>query len=77
MNKSGIIHSDMKLANLLYDEYVKLIDWGFTINLNANYDIKERKFHFNLPFTVILFEKVHYTKIYFDKRSVTKKSVSL
>ena len=28
MNKSGIIHSDMKLANLLYDEYVKLIDWG-------------------------------------------------
>lgn len=75
MNKSGIVHSDMKLANLLYDEYVKLIDWGFTINLNANYDIKERKFHFNLPFTVILFEKVHYTEIYFDQRSVTKKSV--
>jgi len=75
MNEAGIIHSDMKLANLLYGEYIKLIDWGFTINLNSDYEIKERKFHFNLPFSVILFEKMYYMKIFFDKRNITKKHV--
>lgn len=76
MNDIGIIHSDMKLSNLVYGEYIKLIDWGFTINLNSKFAIQEKKFHFNLPFSVILLEKGSYVQMYFKNKSVTKNNVN-
>ena len=75
MNQTGIFHNDMKLSNLVYGEYIKLIDWGFTININEKYDIKEKKFHFNLPFSVTVLEKSLYVETFFKDKIVTKTNV--
>lgn len=75
MNRVGIIHSDMKMANLLYNDSIKVIDWGFTINLNQKFEIREKKFHFNLPFSVVLFERGKYIKMYLENKAVSKNNI--
>jgi hypothetical protein len=67
MNKLKIFHFDIKGSNILVSAgesvmYTKLIDWGLSKQLINNKDImldeiSHRPFQFNLPYSVIIFNK--------------------
>lgn len=74
MNKVGIIHSDLKLSNVLFDKHMKIIDWGFTYNMNEFSGIESKKIHFNLPFSIILFNKKNQVDHFFSKKKISEKN---
>ena len=69
MNKANLYHCDVKGSNILVskekeeDLIVRLIDWGLSINKTATSKnivpdkLERRPFQFNVPFSVILFNK--------------------
>ena len=60
MNKLGVIHNDIKITNMLYDNgEMKIIDWGFAIILSKIIPsiIIQRPLQFNLPFSIVLFNQ--------------------
>ena len=65
MNKSQLYHCDVKGSNILvsFDKKTKLIDWGLSVyrkddnKTNIPDKLNRRPFQFNVPFSVILFNK--------------------
>jgi hypothetical protein len=69
MNKANLYHCDVKGSNMLVskenkkDLIVRLIDWGLSINKTTTSKnivpgkLERRPFQFNVPFSVILFNK--------------------
>jgi serine/threonine protein kinase len=69
MNQSKLYHCDVKGSNILVskadgpDTIARLIDWGLSINKTATIKntvpdkLERRPFQFNVPFSVILFNK--------------------
>ena len=72
MNKSHIYHCDIKESNVLVKEkdwnslYTRLIDWGLSCEYkNSNSIPKQltrRPFQYNVPYSIILFNKEFITK---------------
>ena len=62
MNKLGILHFDLKSANILIDDssQLRIIDWGLSV-ISKNNRIPSgstsRPIQFNLPFSTVLFNK--------------------
>ena len=68
MNKANLYHCDVKGSNILVSKEgselnTRLIDWGLSINKNTTTKnmvpnkLERRPFQFNVPFSVILFNK--------------------
>jgi hypothetical protein len=69
MNRSNLYHCDVKGSNILVskadgpDTIARLIDWGLSINKTTSIKntvpdkLERRPFQFNVPFSVILFNK--------------------
>lgn len=69
MNKNELYHCDIKGSNILVKNAEKIqtriIDWGLSVyqgdkDKNSEYiprNLSKRSFHFNIPFSVILFNK--------------------
>ena len=63
MNKLHVYHLDVKGSNILYDGiHSRLIDWGLSyyftnpkIAYSLVTEISHRPFHFNLPYSIIIF----------------------
>ena len=71
MNKLNILHNDIKGDNLLIDDTkkskkdIKIIDWGLSILIKDNLNFMSgRPIQFNIPFSVILFNKNVLTMIH-------------
>jgi serine/threonine protein kinase len=77
MNAAGIIHSDIKLPNLLYNKHIKLIDWGYTYNLNEKHEIIPKRFHYNICFAVILFQHEDAICEYFQKVELNEENAEI
>ena len=77
MNNVGIIHSDIKLPNILFHKKLKLIDWGYTYNLNTKHEIIPKRFHYNICFGVVLFDKQEIIHEYFKNYEVNRDNVKL
>jgi serine/threonine protein kinase len=75
MNQHHIYHSDIKDSNILMEETngdglkARLIDWGLTVEYNPHAtnsefpkNWKNRPLQFNVPFSIIIFTDLFYTK---------------
>ena len=74
MNKLNLYHCDVKGSNMLIQEYTndsietRLIDWGLSVyqeNINSKkipQKLSRRPFQYNVPFSVILFNKTFIEK---------------
>ena len=66
MNELGVYHADIKEANILFNMHTQrigLIDWGLSFYLKSERAhipkiIKNKPFQYNIPFSVILFNKI-------------------
>jgi hypothetical protein len=66
MNEKNIYHGDIKASNILIDDNVhaRLIDWGMSFTYENKEEEKiphsmtHRPFQFNLPFSVVMFNKM-------------------
>jgi hypothetical protein len=78
MNEAGLYHGDIKDSNVLVDVntkkmYTRLIDWGLSCYYSGDIttekkapipkEFTQRPFQFNLPFSIILFQK-SFLKLY-------------
>ena len=90
MNDAGVYHCDIKESNVLVQKETKekerlltrLIDWGLTMDYTRGNKIPRiicnRPFQYNLPFSIILFNKTFikkYTKFLKKTKEVTYESV--
>ena len=62
MNRLGILHFDLKSANILVDDnyQLRLIDWGLSVVAKGNKipsGSTSRPIQYNLPFSTVLFNK--------------------
>jgi len=73
MNRNNIYHCDIKDSNVLVDDRgsevkTRLIDWGLSVEYEANDDEKfpnnwrNRPLQFNVPFSVVIFSDAFYEK---------------
>lgn len=67
MNKKKIYHMDIKNSNILIkdEKLIRLIDWGLSekINNEIPIQIKYRPLHYNMPYSIILFNDLMIQKI--------------
>jgi len=87
MNKLNILHNDIKGDNLLIDDTkkskkdIKIIDWGLSLLIKDNLNLMSgRPIQFNIPFSVILFNKnvltmIHNFKNYTKRNNIIHKEL--
>ena len=86
MNQLGIYHCDLKPENLVYDDRIRIIDWGFAVIIDSSNKNEREKLeknirlfkildtmYYGLPFTnVLLIKDIEQEREFFKKLSIEK-----